>query len=249
MTDPMLRGRYDQYLTHASPEELQHALEVIGTLDYRDNRYAPAMAEIRRIVLRAMGHESSDVRAAALTAVRTVEPVHGDKEIRDELQKLLSDADVDVRNSALAFKASLDARAGREGYDTKQLLDYEYFKVHVQPILTKKGADGLACVNCHANHTIFKLVEPDEYGVLDEAQIRRNYASATGVVNIANPEDSLLLNKPSSNEDSAGIGDSQRFSHGGDLRWPNRADSAEYRTILRWIQGERLGSAQDAGTE
>jgi hypothetical protein len=189
------------------------------------------------------------VRTAALTAVRTVEPLQEDEAVKARLDKLLLDSDVGVRNSALAFKASLDARAGREGYDTKQLLDYEYFKVHVQPILAKAGADGLACVNCHANHTIFKLIEPDEYGVLDEGQIRRNYASAIGVVNIADPGSSLLLNKPASDEDAAGIGNSQRFSHGGDLRWAARKNSKEYRTILRWIQGERLGSAQAGSSE
>jgi hypothetical protein len=148
-----------------------------------------------------------------------------------------------VRNSALAYKASLDARAGREGYDTQQLLDYEYFKYNVEPILTTKAADGLACANCHANHTIFKLSEPDEFGVLTHAESRQNYSAATGVVNIADPESSLLLNKPTRRLDDEGIGDSVRFSHGGGLRWPDGKQSREYRTILRWIQGERLGSA------
>ncbi len=244
-----LRRAYDRRFAQASPAELGAALELVGRLDYKGDRYGAAMDEIRELVLKGMKHNSPKLRAATLTSVRTVEPLQDDGEVREELRKLLTDADVEVRNSALAFKASLDARAGREGYDTRQLLDYEYFKVHVQPILANKGADGLACVNCHANHTIFKLNEPDEFGVLDEAKIRGNYASAIGVVNVVNPEGSLLLNKPTSDEDAAGIGNSQRFSHGGDLRWPERANSREYRTILRWIQGERLGSAQAAGGE
>jgi len=244
-----MRSAYDRRFAAAPLEELVGAIELVGRLDYKGGRYDASMNEIRDLVLQGMRHESPKVRAATLTSVRTVEPLQEHDDVRKQLQKLLSDQNLEVRNSALAFKASLDARAGREGYDTKQLLDYEYFKVHVQPILTNKGADGLACVNCHANHTIFKLVEPDEFGVLDEAQIRRNYASAIGVVNVVNPAGSLLLNKPSSDEDAAGIGNSQRFSHGGDLRWPRRENSGEYRTILRWIQGERLGSAQPAGGE
>ncbi|MDA1312799.1 MAG: hypothetical protein O2968_05645, partial [Acidobacteria bacterium] len=240
---------YDRHFAEASPQDLTAALELMGRLNYKGDRYEASLGAIRALVLQGMKHESPKVRAATLASVRTVEPLQADEDVRRQLQRLLSDENLEVRNSALAFKASLDARAGREGYDTNQLLDYEYFKVHVQPILANKGSDGLACVNCHANHTIFKLIEPDEFGVFDEAQIRRNYASAIGVVNVANPADSLLLNKPSSDEDAAGIGNSQRFSHGGDLRWPHRANSSEYRTILRWIQGERLGSAQQAGGE
>jgi hypothetical protein len=249
MKTEVMRTTYDRRFTDAPIEELVGAIELAGRLNYKGGRYNASMNEIRGLVLQGMQHESAKVRAATLTSVRTVEPLQADEDVRNRLQKLLSDGNLEVRNSALAFKASLDARAGREGYDTNQLLDYEYFKVHVQPLLANKGADGLACVNCHANHTIFKLVEPDEFGVLDEAQIRRNYAAAIGVVNVANPADSLLLNKPMSDEDAAGIGNSQRFSHGGDLRWPARTNSREYRTILRWIQGERLGSAQTAGGE
>ena len=239
-----VRSVYEQYVETAGPKSFAKTLALLGELDYKDDRQAATMDEIRSLLLRGMTHPAAPVRVASLTAVRTIEPLQQDPDVLLRLRALLDDGDREVRNSALAFQASLDARAGREGFDTGQLLDYEYFKAHIQPILTAKGSDGLACVNCHANHTIFKLVEPDEYGVLAEAHVRRNYASAIGVVNLKNPQSSLLVNKPTSRDDSAGIGDSQRFSHGGDLRWAAGNNSPEYRTILRWIQGERLGSAE-----
>ena len=244
-----LRDAYQRQVSGAEPEQLIAALGLLGTLDYKNDRYAPSMARIRSLLLTAMHHSGATVRSAALSAMRTIGPLREDPDLLTRLAKLLDDPDRDVRNSALALRASLDARAGREHFDTRQLLDYEYFKVRVQTILAKKGADGLACVNCHANHTIFKLIEPDQYGVLNESQIRTNYSSAIGVVNVAEPESSLLLNKPISDEDAAGIGNSQRFSHGGDLRWLARKNSPEYRTILRWIQGERLGSDETAASE
>jgi hypothetical protein len=241
---------FERYRTTSPPKIISEAVALLGRLDYRSGRYGPAMHEIRSLLVMGMDHADPAVRATSLTAVRTIEPLQDDPEIQSRLARLLQDKNVEVRNSAVAFNASLEARGGRQGFDAKQLLDYEFFKVYVQPILTKKGPDGFACVNCHATHTIFKLIEPDEYGVLTEEQIRRNYASAVGnVVNISDPENSLILNKPISREDAAGIGNSQRFSHGGDVRWPEGKRSVEYRTILRWIRGERLGAAGAPSSE
>ena len=104
-------------------------------------------------------------------------------------------------------------------------------------------------MNCHANHTVFPLKEPDEFGAITHADSRANYRSAIGVVNIADPENSLLVNKPTRRLDDVGVGDSQKLTHGGGLRWPEGKESAEYRTILRWIQGERLGSAAEKSGE
>jgi hypothetical protein len=224
---------------------LLDSLGLVGRLDYGKERYAAVMDEIRALLLDGMRHGEERVRTVSLSTLRTIEPLQSDEQVLGGLDRLAEDGSADVRNSARTLQASFDARGGRGGFNARQLLDYEFFKVNVQPILADKGRDGLACVNCHANHTIFKLVEPDEYGVLSEADIRQNYAAALGVTNVSDPEGSLLLNKPISDEDSAGIGQSQRFSHGGDLRWPDRRNSREYRVLLRWIQGERLGSAAE----
>jgi len=57
------------------------------------------------------------------------------------------------------------------------------------------------------------------------------------VVDTANPEDSLILRKPTSSSESEGIAGSTTLSHGGGVRWLK--DSPEYATILAWIKGAK----------
>jgi hypothetical protein len=98
-------------------------------------------------------------------------------------------------------------------------LDETYFRGYVQPILEKRGPDGYACVHCHASHAIFD----------------GSWSTAMKVVNTAQPEESLILRKPTSSAESEGIVDSKILSHGGGVRWTR--NSAEYMTILEWIKG------------
>jgi HEAT repeats/Squalene-hopene cyclase C-terminal domain len=98
-------------------------------------------------------------------------------------------------------------------------LDERLFRTNVEPILQRKGADGYACVNCHANHTLFDASWPTIKNVID----RRD------------PENSLLLRKPTSTAESEGVANSSSTAHGGGQRWTK--GSAEYETILKWIQG------------
>ena len=98
-------------------------------------------------------------------------------------------------------------------------LDEAYFREYVEPILRKKGKDGYACVQCHATHTTFNAT----------------WTTVMNVVDTRNPENSLLLRKPTSSSESEGIAGSKQLAHGGGVRWTK--DSPEYRTILDWIQG------------
>jgi hypothetical protein len=103
----------------------------------------------------------------------------------------------------------------------KAHLDETYFRGYVQPIFEKRGKDGYACVHCHATHTLFN-------GTFD---------TASNVINLAEPEKSLLLLKPTSTSESEGIAGANTVSHGGGVRWTK--DSPEYRTILEWIKGAK----------
>ena len=243
LTQSKLNKAYRAFLKDGEDEALIGALETVRSYNYEKGARDGVLSPIEELLTVTMDRPDPKVREAALTALRTIGPLQDAKPIQKRLAALLDDGDPTVRNSAASLNASLAARKGLEGYDTQLLLDYEYFKQNVEPILTAKAADGLACVNCHANHTIFQLREPDEFGVLTHADSRANYSAATKVVNLADPLNSLLLNKPTRRLDDVGVGDSQKLTHGGGLRWPTGRDSAEYRTILRWIQGERLGSA------
>ncbi len=99
--------------------------------------------------------------------------------------------------------------------------DESYFRGYVQPILEKRGKDGYACVQCHASHAIFN-------GTL---------GTALKVVDLENPEESLILKKPTSTAETEGITGSKATAHGGGVRFEK--DSPEYNTILNWIRGAK----------
>jgi hypothetical protein len=98
-------------------------------------------------------------------------------------------------------------------------LDESFFRGYVEPILQKRGKDGYACVHCHATHTLFD----------------GTWSTVKNVVDTANPENSLLLRKPTSSSETEGVAGSKILPHGGGTRFSK--DSPEYAIILRWIQG------------
>lgn len=100
-------------------------------------------------------------------------------------------------------------------------LDEAFFRGYVEPILQKRGKDGYACVHCHASHTLFNAT----------------YGTAMNVVDTADPENSLILRKPTSSAESEGIAGSTTLAHGGGVRFLK--DSPEYITILQWIKGAK----------
>jgi hypothetical protein len=100
-------------------------------------------------------------------------------------------------------------------------LDEAFFRGYVEPILQKRGKDGYACVHCHASHTIFNAT----------------WGTAMNVVDTADPENSLILRKPTSTAESEGVAGSTTLAHGGGVRFTK--DSPEYVTILQWIKGAK----------
>jgi hypothetical protein len=91
----------------------------------------------------------------------------------------------------------------------------------VEPILTMRGADGQACVHCHASHTAFNAT----------------LTTARNVINLERPEESLILLKPTSSAETEGVAASGKVAHGGGVRFEK--DSPEYNTILNWIRGAK----------
>ena len=118
--------------------------------------------------------------------------------------------------------AVVAAASGRPGAPrTQAKLDEPFFRGYVEPILQKRGKDGYACVHCHASHTLFD----------------GTWATVRNVVDTANPENSLILRKPTSSSDTEGIAGSSTLAHGGGVRFTK--DSPEYATILEWIKGAK----------
>ena len=99
--------------------------------------------------------------------------------------------------------------------------DDAYFRGYVEPILTTRGKDGYACVHCHASHAIFD----------------GSVGSAQRVINLDEPEESLILRKPTTDAESEGTINASKLSHGGGIRFD--AGSPEYNTILNWIRGTK----------
>jgi len=99
--------------------------------------------------------------------------------------------------------------------------DDDYFRGYVEPILTTRGKDGYACAHCHATHTLFN-------GTLE---------SAKRVIDVNDPEKSLILVKPISDAESEGTLDPAKIPHGGGHRFDK--GSPEYNTILNWIRGAK----------
>jgi hypothetical protein len=116
------------------------------------------------------------------------------------------------------------ASAARTGAGYKKP-DEAYFRAYVEPILTRRGRDGYACAHCHATHTLFNT----------------SYATALNVIDLKDPENSLILRKPTSSSESEGVLGSKVLPHGGGVRWEK--NSPEYQTILRWIEGAKVEGA------
>ena len=57
------------------------------------------------------------------------------------------------------------------------------------------------------------------------------------VVDTSDPENSLILRKPTSTAESEGVTNSAVLAHGGGVRFAK--DSPEYLTILQWIKGAK----------
>jgi hypothetical protein len=101
-------------------------------------------------------------------------------------------------------------------------LDEGYFHAYVEPILHVKGPDGYACADCHSTHTLFNAT----------------FSTVMNVVDTSNPENSLLLRKPTSTAETEGVEGSATLAHGGGRRF--MTGSPEYETIRKWLEGAAL---------
>ena len=169
--------------------------------------------------------------------------VHG--AVRDALAPLLSDSNFRVRQIA---ESIYTGETIRYRVDISELLDYEFFKERVQPVFFQVGPDGKACVECHHNHGILKLAAPEEGRFVEELS-RANYRSALKVVDLQQPERSLILAKPVSTSATEGVVDSDSVSHGGAVRWLAKEESSQYHAILEWINGGRTEDARRPETK
>jgi hypothetical protein len=140
---------------------------------------------------------------------------------------------------------SADVTLGRSG-----LLSFATFRRKVNPVLYQPGDDQHACADCHANHTILQVAEADRSRGFSDQQLLINYKSTLKVVNLGEPEASLILRKPMSpqGQGNALASSPTGLTHVGGPRWENTEHPA-YRAILEWILESSTAASAGSGSE
>jgi hypothetical protein len=120
----------------------------------------------------------------------------------------------------------------------------------VNPLFYQASEDGYACANCHANHTILRIAEAKPGQRFSNEQLMINYNSTLKVVNLGEPESSLLLRKPRSPQGQGGTDAASPtgLTHVGGPRWDNTEHPA-YRAILGWVRDASKAAAARDGTQ
>jgi hypothetical protein len=117
------------------------------------------------------------------------------------------------------------------------LLDYQFFKEKVQPIFLAKREGHARCYVCHSTGTPFRLQRLSPGATTwDEEQSRKNFRAASAMVNVNEPEDSLLLREP-----LAQAAGGNHF-HPGGKHWDSK-DAPEWKILEEWAHGQKLTAA------
>jgi HEAT repeat protein len=191
------------------------------------------------------------VRAAALSVVEQHRLLSGGTNnpsamaLARRLKALAADPALDAPATAALAAAGIDPAAVVPDVrlSRARLLSFSTFRTKVNPVFYQAADDQHACADCHANHTILRVAEADRTGGFTSEQLMINYNSALKVVNLGDPEASLILRKPRSPQGAgaADVSSPTGLTHVGGPRWES-AEHPSYRAILDWIR-EAAGAA------
>jgi hypothetical protein len=228
---PLRRGDVydlDASLSQAAPPVYNRIGNDIETIAF----FGPAADRIAKALLPLLDAADPEMRRLAAQAALLVRetrfadvnrlagpPGNDLKGLIAKLETMPQAAEVSRQMKMAAMGPAAGARAAGRAPAAK--LDEAFFRGYVEPILQRRGKDGYACVNCHATHTLFE----------------GTWATVRNVVDTVNPENSLILRKPTSSSETEGIAGSKVLAHGGGVRFSR--DSSEYATILSWIRGAK----------
>ncbi len=199
---------------------------------------------VLQTVLASLTDPDANVRAAALDLLRKRNGIEKEPEFRAAMEKLKDDPNPRLRLISTNILAGKTLAEALKDVEPGTVLDYAYFVSKVEPILATPGPDGKACVMCHANHVIFKLKPPNQEGSFSSPDSRENYRYAMRVVDINDPQHSLILIKPTRPTDAGADVSDYYATHNGGQRWKGNESSWQYKTILEWIRGVRLDTTQ-----
>ncbi|SIO43394.1 HEAT repeat-containing protein [Singulisphaera sp. GP187] len=186
--------------------------------------------------------ENSGVREKALQVIQAHPKLVANPAIEASLRELTGTDNQRQKEIASALLKSGGRSSGAGA--SADLLDLAYFEAKVLPIFTAVGEDGQSCMGCHRSHTILKMVAPGKDGKWSPQAVRANFRAALRVVDLPSPADSLLLGKPTweAAEEAEAQNDPTKKAHSGGVRFEAKR-SAEYQTLLDWINGARLKPA------
>ena len=190
-------------------------------------------------VMEALLGKDANVSAAAMDTLLKVKGVEGRQDFHAAMEKLQGSTNPRLKLIAASVLGGKKLGDALKDVQPGSVLDFRTFVTKVEPILARQGPDGKACVFCHESHVIFKLEPPNSDGVFSDQDSEQNYKYAMRVVNIAQPDKSLILIKPTRPTDSAGDVGNYLATHNGGQRWEGNEQSDSYRTILAWIRGGR----------
>ena len=144
-----------------------------------------------------------------------------------------------IGSLVLAALASTSGARPAAGQSAAPSLDFEFFKMRVQPIFVAKRPGHARCISCHIDGTPLRL-EPLPRGstTWSEEASRKNFETMRRVVMPGNATKSRLLVHPLAEQ--AG-GD---FYHNGGKHWNSQSDP-EWQILKAWVLGDtKRGSEQ-----
>jgi hypothetical protein len=198
-------------------------------------RNEPAVRDDVRLVPlleNALTIADGDLRTQVLTLLRQSKVHANNPALRLTLQQLVRNADDGTKQ---LIQQLLDGQVAKR--DPEKALDFEYFRVRVQPLLAVVGGDGRSCFSCHANQSVFNLRPPDASGNFPEEVSRHNFRSMLRVIDLEQPENSLVLKKTT-----------MEVPHCGGKRWDGR-DHPAYQAILLWLNGAKVKQGEALGKQ
>jgi hypothetical protein len=195
-------------------------------------------------IVAALLNPDGNTSAAALDTLRKVKGVEQRADFHAAMNQLRTSSNPRLKLIASSVSKGGNLEDALRDVQPGSVLDFRYFVTKVEPILARPGPDGKACVFCHASHVILKLNPPNAQGVFSDQDSEENYKYAMRVVNISDPNKSLILIKPTRPTDSAGDVGDYTATHNGGQRWHGNESSDEYRTLLEWIRGAKTETAK-----
>ena len=205
--------------------------------------------DAREHLARLLVDPDASVRSDALDVVKHHRLVAKFSALAKRVKALGEDPSLAARADAVLLAAGFDpARVQSDiSLSRPRTLSLATFRRTVNPLFYEAGEDTFACARCHANHTILRIAAADPAKGYTDLQLLSNYNSVLNLVNLGEPESSLILRKPLSPE-VQGVTDPASpsgLTHVGGPRWESSEHPA-YRAILAWI---REASAPPSGSE